>query len=69
MAEKKQILYCYDGEFRDEDTVIDPDGTAAVPEKGAILRMHGQNWRVTHVGKTAANADGLVAYKLYLARA
>ena len=66
--EKKQILYCYDGEFREEDTVIDPDGSAPVPEKGAIIQMHGQNWRVTHVAKVVGK-DDLVAYKIYLARA
>ena len=69
MAEKKQISYCYDGEFRNEDTVIDPDGTALVPEKGAIIRMHGQNWRVTHVGKTVGGKDEYIVYKIYLARA
>ena len=66
--EKKQISYCYDGESREEDTVIDPDGTAPVPEKGTIIRMHGQNWRVAHVAKAVGN-DGFVAYKIYLARA
>jgi len=68
VAEKKQIMYCYDGEFRNEDTLVDPDGTAPVPEKGAIIRMHGQNWRVTHVAK-AVGKDDFVAYKVYLARA
>jgi hypothetical protein len=67
--EKKQILYCYDGEFKADDTVIDPDGSATVPEKGAIIRMHEQNWRVTHVGKTTGGRDEFVAYKIYLARA
>jgi hypothetical protein len=69
MAEKKHILYCYDGEFRNEDTVTDPDGTVPVPEKGAVIRMHGQNWRVTHVARAAAGNDEPVAYKMYLARA
>jgi hypothetical protein len=67
--EKKQISYYYDGEFRADDTVIDPDGAAPVPEKGSIIRMHGQNWRVTHVGKTAGGKDEFVVYKVYLARA
>jgi hypothetical protein len=67
--EKKQIAFCYDGEFRTEDTIIDPDGTAEVPEKGAIVRKHGQNWRITHVGKTIGDKDEFVVYKIYLARA
>jgi hypothetical protein len=66
--EKKQILFCYDGEFRTQDTIIDSDGTATVPEKGAVIRMHLQNWRVTHVGKTVG-VDAFVVYKIYLARA
>jgi len=66
--EKKQILYCYDGEFREEDTVTDLDGTVPVAEKGAIIRMHEQNWRVTHVGKTVGK-DERAVYKIYLARA
>ena len=65
----KQILYCYDGEFRTEDTIVDPEGTVPVPEKGTVIRMHGQNWRVTHVGRAAADKDDSVVYKLYLARA
>lgn len=69
MAEKKQILYCYDGEFRNEDTVVDTDGTVQVPEKGTVIRMHGQNWRVTHVARAAGGASESVAYKMYLARA
>jgi len=68
VGEKKQISYCYDGEYKNDDTVTDPDGTASAPEKGAIIGMHGQNWRVTHVGKTVAK-DEFVAYKIYLAGA
>src|ERR1700733_9704842 len=48
--------------------VIDPDGTAPDAEKGTIVRMHGQNWRVTHVGKTVGGKDEFVVYKIYLAR-
>jgi hypothetical protein len=39
LTEKKQIPFCYDGEFRNEDTIIDSDGTATVPEKGTIIRL------------------------------
>jgi hypothetical protein len=67
--EKKHVSYYYDGELREEDTVIDGEGTAPVPEKGAIIRMHGQNWRVTHVGMKAGGEDEFVLYKIYLARA
>jgi hypothetical protein len=67
--EKKQISFYYDGEFRNEDTLVDPDGTVSVPEKASVIRMHGQNWRVTHVGRTAGAADDYVFYKIYLARA
>jgi hypothetical protein len=67
--EMKRISYYYDGEFREEDAVIDPDGTAAVPEKGAVIRMHGQNWRVTHIAKSLEAKDDYTVYKLYLARA
>ena len=68
MGDKKQIAFYYDAELRSEDTVIDPDGSTTVSEKGAIIRMPGQNWRVTHVAK-AAGKDDVVAYKIYLARA
>ena len=33
------------------------------------IRMHGQNWRVTHVGKTVGGKDEFVEYKVYLASA
>jgi hypothetical protein len=48
---------------------MDPDGTAPVPEKGAVVRMHGQNWRVTHVGKSDGSKDEYIVHKIYLARA
>lgn len=69
MGEKKQIAFYYDGEFRNEDTIIDSDGSASVPEKGAIIRMHLQDWRMTHVSKTVGQQDEYVVYKIYLARA
>jgi hypothetical protein len=69
MLEKKHIAYCYDGETRDEDTVFDPDGTVLLPDKGTVIRMHGQNWRVTYVARTLPDKEGFVAYRIYLARA
>ena len=69
MGEKKHISYCYDGETRDEDTVVDPEGTVPLPEKGTVIRMHEQNWRGTHVARAIAERDGFVACKIYLARA
>jgi hypothetical protein len=67
--EKKQIAFYYDGEFREGDTIMDPEGTVPVPEKGAVIRMHLQDWRVTHVGRMVGGKDEYVMYKIYLARA
>ncbi|MGC2331081.1 MAG: hypothetical protein WA581_06490 [Candidatus Acidiferrales bacterium] len=69
MNEKKQIAFYYDGELNNEDTIVDPDGSVTVPEKDAIIRMHGENWRVTHAGRTVGGKDEHVVYKIYLARA
>jgi hypothetical protein len=70
MGEKKQIIFYYDGEVREEDTVVDPSGEASVPEKGQIIRMHGQSWRVTFVMQQSGNgADEYSVHKVYLARA
>jgi hypothetical protein len=70
MGEKKQIVYYYDGEIRDEDTVVDPDGETSVPEKDQIVKKHGQQWRVTFVMRqSAVGTDGYPVHKVYLARA
>jgi hypothetical protein len=70
MGEKKRIVFCYDGEVREEDTIVDPDGETPVPEKGQIIKKHGQMWRVTVVMlQGVAGTDGYPVHKVYLARA
>jgi hypothetical protein len=41
MGDKKQIVFYYDGEIRDEDTVVDPGGETPVPEKGQTIKKRG----------------------------
>jgi hypothetical protein len=70
MGEKKRIVFCYDGEVRDEDTVVDPGGETPVPEKGQIIEKHGQMWRVTFVMlQSGAGTEEYPVHKVYLARA
>jgi len=70
MGEKKQIVFYYDGEIRDEDTVVDPGGETPVPEKSQIIKKHGQQWRVTFVMRQSdAGTDECPVHKVYLARA
>jgi len=70
MGERKQIVFCYDGEVRQEDTIVDPDGGTSVPEKGQIIKKHGQMWRVTFVMlQGVAGPEGYAVHKVYLARA
>jgi hypothetical protein len=70
MGEKKQIVFYYDGEIRDEDTVVDPGGETSVPEKDQIIKKHGQQWRVTFVMRQSGNgAEEYSVHKIYLARA
>ena len=70
MGERKQIVFCYDGEVRPEDTIVDPDGGTPVPEKGQIIKKHGQMWRVTFAMlQGVAGAEGYPVHKVYLARA
>ena len=70
MGEKKRIVFCYDGEVRDEDTVVDPDGETPVPEKGQIIKKRGQMWRVTFVMlQSGGGAEEYPVHKVYLARA
>jgi len=45
MGEKKQIVSCYDGEIKSEDTQVDSDGKLTVPKKEQIIEKHGQKWR------------------------
>jgi len=70
MGDKKQIVFCYDGEVREEDTIVDPEGETPVPEKGQIIKKHGQMWRVTFVLlQGVADTEGYPVHKVYLARA
>jgi len=70
MGEKKQIVFYYDGEIRDEDTVVDSDGETSVPEIDQIIKKHGQLWRVTFVMRqSGAGGDEYPVHKVYLARA
>jgi hypothetical protein len=70
MGEKKQIVFYYDGEIRDEDTVVDPDGETSVPEKDQIIKKHGQQWRVTFVMRqSGGGTNEYPVHKVYLARA
>jgi hypothetical protein len=43
MGAKKQIVFYSDGKIRAEDTVADPDGETSIPEKGQIIKKHGQH--------------------------
>jgi len=62
--------FYYDGEIRDEDTVVDPDGETSVPEKDQIIKKHGQQWRVTFVMRqSGAGTEEYSVHKVYLARA
>jgi hypothetical protein len=70
MGAKKQIVFYYDGEIRDEDTIVDPDGGTSVPEKDQIIKKHGRSWRVTFVMRqSGAGSDEYSVHKVYLARA
>jgi hypothetical protein len=70
MREKKRIVFYYDGEVREHDTVVDPSGEAVVPENGQVIKKHGQPWRVTYVQRQGGNgAYEYGIYKIYLARA
>ena len=42
MGEKKQIAYYYDGQFKNEDTEVDPDGELAVPKKNRLSKSTGR---------------------------
>jgi len=70
MGEKKRIVFYYDGEIRDEDTVVDPNGETPVPEKEQIIKKHGQEWRVTFAKKESGGGkEEYAVHKVYLARA
>jgi hypothetical protein len=70
MGERKQIVFYYDGEIRNEDTVVDPDGETSVPEKDQIIKKHGHQWRVTFVMRqSGAGTEEYSVHKVYLARA
>jgi hypothetical protein len=70
MGERKQIVFLYDAEIRNDDTIVDSDGVAHVPQKDEIIEKHGQHWRVTFVLKqSGGEKDEYAVYKIYLARA
>jgi hypothetical protein len=68
VGEKKQIAYHYDSVFKDEDTQVDMDGTLRVPEKGQIIKKHGQPWRVAEVMAQYSTDGSLPVHKVFLVK-
>ena len=71
MSKAKQIAYYYNATLAEDETVFDPDGDVAVPQKDEVLMRRGRRWKVVHVNtEVSTSARGPIpVHRVYLMEA
>lgn len=64
----KKFLYRYNGDPRKDESELDLEGHATIPQIGEGLRRNGKNWKVEVVNKDLimANQKPVPLYRVFL---
>ena len=64
----KKVVYRYNGDPRQDESVLDWEGSLPMPLVGQILKMHGKEWKVAIIDEdlVMARQKAIPIYRVFL---